>query len=253
MDKTLQRNSFIVVLLLSAAVCVLTFSKDVLLVEKTGIRLNLPDTTADYKGMRRLFCQNLRCSGNSVSIEDKGDKTCALCGSPLDEISLGEKGGLPADTIILKRQYVNPAGVCMSVWAVIGGRDQKSIHRPQQCLPAQGLVIERRRILEVPIAGRAPLKVMLLDVRSSGASAFARPAAFAYWFVGSDRETPYHLQRLFWMASDRVLHGVNHRWAYIAVSTDLRGDSNADVEELRSFIAALYPLVSLRSGQKVNQ
>ena len=46
--------------------------------------------------------------------------------------------------------------------------------------------------------------------------------------MGKDRETASHLWRMYWMGYDRVVHGVSHRWAYIAMSGDRGIDSRFD-------------------------
>jgi hypothetical protein len=68
---------------------------------------------------------------------------------------------------------------------------------------------------------------------------------YAYWFVGKGRETPYHLQRMIWMATDRIFHNVSHRWAYIAISGGRQTDSEDYQKEMVAFIHDLYPQVML--------
>jgi hypothetical protein len=71
---------------------------------------------------------------------------------------------------------------------------------------------------------------------------------FAHWWVGRDRETPWHLQRLFWMSFDRVFHNVAHHWAYFSLATPARGptdDPPASAALRPSFAAELYPNMRL--------
>ena len=67
---------------------------------------------------------------------------------------------------------------------------------------------------------------------------------YAYWFVGKDRETPFHLERMFWMAWDRIIHNVAHRWAYIAVAGDRSLSNDDHVEQVRGFIHDIYPYLT---------
>ena len=68
---------------------------------------------------------------------------------------------------------------------------------------------------------------------------------YAYWFVGKDRETASHIQRMIWMGTDRIFRNVAHRWAYISVS-GLRAEAGAaHHEEITSFVQDLYPEISL--------
>ena len=50
-------------------------------------------------------------------------------------------------------------------------------------------------------------------------------AIFVYWFIGKNRLTARHWQRILWTARDRVLHNTNHRWAYIMISESVAGDA----------------------------
>jgi hypothetical protein len=66
------------------------------------------------------------------------------------DLTLGERQALPPDTVILRKEYVGPGGDSTTVSVVLSGKEQKSIHRPQQCLPGQGYVIESSRTVSVP-------------------------------------------------------------------------------------------------------
>jgi hypothetical protein len=93
---------------------------------------------------------------------------------------------------------------------------------------------------------------MLLDVLQpvpapDGSRRYA-PTYYAYWFVGIGRETPYHLARMFWLGWDRVLHGVAHRWAYVAVVAPAGGEESEDIELLKQFVAQLHPRLVVPDG-----
>lgn len=214
---------------------------------EAGVRQVLPDSVGAYEGEDIWFCQNEQCMRSYLASQLGDSETCLTCTNTLDVISLGEKRLLPTDTILAKKQYVDPEGKHIFASIVLTGREQKSIHRPQQCLPAQGHVIEESRVVEVPVDGREPLKVMLLDLHRAGATLdggrFERKSKYAYWFVGTGRETPYHLQRLYWMTIDRVFLNINHRWAYIAVSISCDAEAEHDIERIKDFIRALHPSI----------
>ena len=95
------------------------------------------------------------------------------------------------------------------------------------------------RTINVPIQDQKPLRVKLIDVRASQRADVQ--AGFAYWFVGRGRETPSHLERLFWMSADRVLHNRAQKWAYVAIMTGYGKNPEKDAEELKDFISELYP------------
>ena len=46
---------------------------------------------------------------------------------------------------------------------------------------------------------------------------------------------------MFWMAADRILFNKSHRWSYISVSGSRQADSDAYEQEIKEFIADLYP------------
>ena len=105
-----------------------------------------------------------------------------------------------------------------------------SIHRPELCLPGQGWKIQNEYTQSIPVVA-APggiLNVMRMNASRpaqlpNGRTSEVR-SVFAYWFVGKDRLTPYHWQRIYWTAKDRVLHNTNHRWAYVLIHVLVSGD-----------------------------
>lgn len=235
----------ITVVLLALAGLALTITPEVTRSEDYAVKDSLPDRVADYQGHDILTCQNEQCQ-RSFIVTDLTDSTrCPVCGGKLDNMSPAEKNILPPDTKVVKKRYVNRQGKTIFVSLVFSGSDQRSIHRPQQCLTAQGYAIEKTTVIEASVIGRPPLKVMMLDARLTARMLNGdrkdNSIIFAYWFVGKGRETPYHLKRLLWMASDRIFRNVAYRWAYIAVSTD-RNDSSS--EQVADFIAALYPTIA---------
>jgi hypothetical protein len=44
---------------------------------------------------------------------------------------------------------------------------------------------------------------------------------FIYWFIGKDKTTDDHIERIILTSWDRIVHRVNHRWAYVIVSSTL--------------------------------
>jgi hypothetical protein len=63
---------------------------------------------------------------------------------------------------------------------------------------------------------------------------------FYYWFVGHKVTTPYHLRRILMTNLDMVFHNVNHRWAYVVVSSPVLkglvpgGKDQAQTDEMLS-------------------
>lgn len=212
---------------------------------QSGIKMKLPDQIANYKGSRILFCQNELCAKSFNESDIKEPGVCPACGHKLDTMSIAEKHLLPADTTIVRKKYTSPTLPAITVAIVLSGAEQKSIHRPQQCLPSQGMTIEKHTVVSVPIADRNPLKIMVLSLRNQKYKTIQHSSKsyYAYWFVGKNRETPYHLQRLFWMSYDRIFHNTSHRWAYVSVFTSRHPENNKDLARLKKFVSELYPLI----------
>jgi EpsI family protein len=226
---------------------ILAIPQKVIVAEDIGIRLDLPSSLAAYTARDVRFCHNDQCAKTIVVTEVEDRDACPACGSGLHDISLAEKIILPQDTVIRKKQYTHVSGDSMFVTIVLSGAQQKSLHRPQQCLPAQGYVIESNRPIQVNLPGREPLKVALLGLRRSmnrsGGEQNHERSLYAYWFVGGGRETSSHLARLYWMSKDRIVRGMAPRWAYITVSTSSESDSEGSLQRLSRFIAELYAAI----------
>ncbi|HVM62828.1 MAG TPA: EpsI family protein [Verrucomicrobiae bacterium] len=148
----------------------------------------------------------------------------------------GEKTGLaeeerrllPEDTEGSRRLFTDRQGNELYCSIILAGRDVTSIHRPELCLPGQGWRIQSERVETIPVNG-APggqLSVMRMNtartVQFSNGQTAEMKSVFVYWFVGKGRVTPYHWQRIYWTARDRVLHNINHRWAYILIHVPIR-------------------------------
>lgn len=248
MDPKVQRRAIVIASLLAMTAIILALQKAPASYDETGVRLELPETVGDYAGTTCLFCQNQLCERSLVAINDNGEKVCHLCKSQLSTMSVAEKTLLPPDTLVIKKRYKDDKGEVIFAMIVATGKERRSIHRPETCLPAQGNSIEGSRILPVDIPARDPLKVMLLDLRSSKSSLADtgqdRFSAYAYWFVSPACETPYHLERMIRMSIDRAFYGVSYRWAYIAVSSNRQDGSDDYIRRISRFIADLYPQIS---------
>lgn len=208
------------------------------------VNLSLPDFVGDWRGRVPVYCQNMSCRNKYFQNEAEPLGTCPKCGSELGFVSPIERAILPKDTVIIRKEYQNSAGNSIMVSVVVTGTQRASIHRPEWCLPAQGFVIDRARKEKIELRGRKPLAIMLLDLSSEGTRTPRPSHAFAYWFVGRGRETPYHIVRLFWMAVDSVFRGVVQKWAYVAVMTSDFPVQDAETDTLLDFVGELYPAIS---------
>jgi len=137
------------------------------------------------------------------------------------EISEGERVILPPDTGIARRHYSTLDGRQVITSIVLAGSDARSIHRPEICLPAQGWKIKGARTFTVPLGNeRSPTEMTLLTlaqpVQLRDGRTVERLALYAYYFIGENKTTAHHWERIFLSSYDRLFHGQNHRWAYVA-------------------------------------
>jgi EpsI family protein len=209
--------------------------------------------TARTSGVMRVSAAGIRLvDGRPVLVERAGDWT----GGPAEGLTEIERRILPADTEGVRRIYRDNAGHQVYCSIVLAGREVTSIHRPELCLTGQDWMIQGERAESIPAAG-APgsvLSVMRVNAkrrvpRPDGGVGFAH-SIFVYWFVGKDRVTPHHYQRIFWTARDRVWHNTNHRWAYILVhvpvaldweTSDLAAAEQQAMKVVANFVQNIYP------------
>ncbi len=174
-------------------------------------------------------------------------------------LSQAEREILPQDTQGARRLYRNDRGQQLFCSVILSGRDVTSIHRPELCLPAQGWKIHSQFVEEVqiPSAHKGRLKLMRLNAETEQGREQGRPtkfrAVFAYWFVGKERVTPHHMERVILTTKDRVLHNTNHRWSYILLhamvdtknQTSLERAEDNTMEMMAGFVRDVYPELML--------
>ena len=213
--------------------------------EGVSISMSLPDRLGDWQGEDIFYCQNEQCRRSFLGSELGVARICPVCSGPVDKMALGEHNILPADTMLVRKCYRNPRGVRVTATIVLSGSEQKSIHRPQQCLPAQGFGIEASRTMSVTLASRKPLGLTFLRARQggSGMSAGGARMFLAYWFIGGGHETPSHFQRLTWAAWDSLIHGHQTRWAYVSLQTYSSGSETAAQQCIADLTRELYPVI----------
>lgn len=119
--------------------------------------------------------------------------------------------------------YLVPDQVDLSV--VLSGADiNNSIHRPERCMPAQGhnIISSSDQILKLD-NGRQFEAKRLLSIQNIPTSEERKEylkfnCVTYYFFVGHDRVTNDHLARTFIDMKDRLVLGMDQRWAYVSVS-----------------------------------
>lgn len=173
-----------------------------------------------------------------------------------------ERELLPADTIIVKREYHTPGRSATTrdlahASLVIAGNDSRSIHRPEVCLDGQGWTITDSRVREVKLLSGEVLRVRDLaierEVLLNDGTKLPLRAHYVYWFVGADVSTPSNFERQLISLRDSVLRNMNHRWAYPSVmarvtdnltpqqSGERRRNDEETVQMILSLIRSLAP------------
>lgn len=114
----------------------------------------------------------------------------------------------------------------MDLSIVLSGSDiNNSIHRPERCMPAQGhhilsssdipLSLRNGRSITV----RRLLSRQTIPVSEDHKQTVTFNAMTCYVFIGNRQITHDHLNRTMIDMRDRLLLGIDQRWAYLTVST----------------------------------
>jgi hypothetical protein len=168
------------------------------------------------------------------------------------EVSVAEKTMLPEDTEFVRRIYTGADQEQILCSIVLAGGEKRSIHRPEICLPGQGWTINGSEVVPITLSDGKKLDVMKLvlerEVQASEKERIKIKSLYLYWFIGKGVATPRHERRVFLTSWDRVIHNLNHRWAYVIMNSLVTKNfkSNGLSEEetlqrLKSFIADMAP------------
>ena len=169
-----------------------------------------------------------------------------------EAMSEAEKAALPSDTEFERKEYSSPQGDKIVCSIILSGAQRRSIHRPEICLRAQGWTLQSGQVIDVPLHSGHTLKVMNLSIIRPATTVtgenFELPGYYMYWFVGDKVTTPYHWERLWLTSWDRIVHQINHRWAYVIVMSPITQGLKSDgkspsetMEMLKAFIADVVP------------
>ncbi len=119
--------------------------------------------------------------------------------------------------------YLIPDRLDLSI--VLSGSDiNNSIHRPERCMPAQGHNITSSSDQELKLDNgrefptKRLISVQRLPTNKQRTEFLKLNCLTYYFFVGHDQVTNDHLGRTFIDIKDRLLHGMDQRWAYASVS-----------------------------------
>lgn len=213
--------------------------------EQTGVNLDWPDMLGAWRGEETLYCHNPEDIREVFTTELIAGDPCPNCGEPLFEMSPVERLLLPPDTLVRKKQYESPLGRRVYLAIVLSGKHRSSIHRPEVCLVGPNSRIAESFIHEVELANGRKLRVkvleMIIQFKGPDGEMYSGRSYYTYWFAGIGRETPSHLQRMFWMASDRLFRNESYRWAYISIAGIRTSQREAYLREIDEFIRLAYP------------
>jgi hypothetical protein len=165
------------------------------------------------------------------------------------DITESERVILPRDTEFAKKRYSGFDRPEITTEIVLSGAQRQSIHRPQVCLVGQGWAIQKEETIPIGLADGREQKVRKLTLlRTQGGVQIV--GYFIYWFVGKDKTTDDHIERIFLTSWDRIVHRVNHRWAYVIVNAILPAQPTVTalerqkvLSDLVSFTGELIPQI----------
>src|SRR5271165_3554233 len=200
-------RSFILVLLTGLTLLACRLFHDVDTKTEPGVIMNLPDSIGDYIGFD-------------------------------SDITASERVILPRDTEFAKKRYSGFDLPEITTEIVLSGAQRQSIHRPQVCLVGQGWVIQKEETIPITLAdGREQNVRKLTLVRTQDRMQIV--GYFIYWFIGKDKTTDDHIERIFLTSWDRIVNRVNHRWAYVIVNSILPPEPKVTAQERQKVLSDL--------------
>jgi len=145
---------------------------------------------------------------------------------------------LPADTEFAKKDYLSTSPTPVICEIVLTGVERSSIHRAEVCLLGQGWTILSGEEVTIPLTTGLGQKARLLRLSRvrDGRRFFGY---FIYWYVGADRTTDDTFSRIFLTSWDQLTRGVNHRWAYVTVNSELTPDQSGSEEAKQALVSRL--------------
>jgi hypothetical protein len=123
---------------------------------------------------------------------------------------------------------------------VLSGKDpNNSLHRPERCLPAQGLNLLASSELPVVLKGGQQIKLTKLKCSATDPSNKSTYTHLNYYlFVGHDSIQHTHYGRTGKDMRDRLMEGYDQRWAYLTISSNLIKVVDKD-EDGKTYLSAL--------------
>ena len=145
---------------------------------------------------------------------------------------------LPADTEFAKKEYLGASPAPITCEIVLTGAERSSIHRAEVCLLGQGWTILNNEKVRVALANGLQQNVRILSL-SKVRDGQRLIGCFLYWYVGADRTTDDTFSRIFLTSWDQLTRGVNHRWAYVTVNSEVAPSQGGSEEDKRALVSRL--------------
>jgi len=165
-------------------------------------------------------------------------------GSPAP-VSDAEHRMLPKDTEYARKDYDDFHRHQIYFSIVLSGLQQYTIHPPEVCLVAQGWTIAGHEDIPIKLDSGNQLMVRNLSLERSETDRFGEvhqlKKYFMYWYVTDGITTASHLERNLRSSWDRVVHGRDHRWAYVFADsyiTDSIYPNGLNATETREMLTA---------------
>lgn len=201
----MNRKALLLPFFICAMLCGIYFLPSAGEVAQSAIRMELPDSFASW---------TLKKNPPSVAEIETLSKDTEFAKAECYRARPGE--------ITAGGQLV-PDRVDLSI--VLSGADiNNSIHRPERCMPAQGhnIISSSDQTLQLTNGRQFKVKRLLsvqkIPTNQERTEYLKLSCVTYYFFVGHDRLTNDHLARTFIDMKDRLVRGMDQRWAYVSAS-----------------------------------
>ncbi len=203
----MKRKPWLLPLFLGGALSAIYFLPKVGAVAQSAVNMDLPDFSGNWSFEKQIASQE-----EILILSPDTQFSKAMC--------LNER---PGET----NQYGNPVADVVQLSIVLSGSDiNNSIHRPERCMPSQGHNITSSSDQTLKLSnGRQFAVKRLVSIQSQRNPANKEREEYLkfncltyYFFVGHDHVTNDHLGRTFIDIKDRLVRGMDQRWAYASVS-----------------------------------
>lgn len=194
-------------LMLGGMLCGIYFLPKVGTIAQSAVEMKLPDTSGDW-----LLKQQTASEAEIKTLSGDTEFSKALCYRALS----GKYNNFGESV---------PDMVQLSI--VLSGLDiNNSIHRPERCMPAQGhnIMGASKQMLKLADGREFPAQRLvsiqsLQDPRVTDREAYVKYNCITYYFfIGKERVTSDHVSLRLIDMKDRLVRGMDQRWAYISAS-----------------------------------